>query len=358
MANEMRIEEPTGRCFKFAGRSVRLGGALGVLVLLVGTLAAANDVKDVKLSSAQRMAIFRTFLAERPFVHRAFSKGKTGIRIERDQITPSEAEMNSLIAQFGSAAKVGERVQITAVRFEHQGIVFEINGGPVKHKSWKDHINVGMNGADPRSRQPSQPNNDSVYVDSNGSSVFLALTGDAASLTTDQIKDMLLPVLDFKATSVAEAYQKSLPPVLAKAIKDHHALVGMDKEMVSNAMGRPPRRVREKDYEEWIYGNPPQDVQFIRFREDKVVQIEEMKVSGEKVVRTQDEVGDLGGSLNASAKKETPGAMAAADSAPEQPSKPPTLLRPGEKAGDDAARESKRDPNLKPPPDVSAPGPK
>ena len=41
----------------------------------------------------------------------------------------------------------------------------------------------------------------------------------------DQIKDLLLPVLDFKTQSVAEAYQKSLPPMLAKAVKDHRALV-------------------------------------------------------------------------------------------------------------------------------------
>lgn len=348
-----------GRCFKFAGRSVHSAGCvLGVLLLLVGTLAATDDVK---LSGAQRMAILRTFLAERPFVHRAFPRGKTGIRIEGDRITPSEAEMNSLIAQFGPAAKVGERVQVTDVRFEHEGIVFEINGGPVKRKSWKDRISIGPIGGDPRSSK-SQPDSDSVYTVSNGSSVFLAMKSDAASLTTDQIKDLLSPVLDFKTTSVAEAYQKSLPPVLAQAVKNHHALVGMDKEMVTYAMGRPPRRVREQNYEEWIYGDPPQDVQFIRFLEDKVVRIEEMTVSGEKVVRTQDEVGDLGGALNASAKQQTPGAMAVSNPAAgsEQPSKPPTLLRPDEKAGnaDDAARDSKRDPDPKLPPDVSAGGPK
>ncbi len=74
----------------------------------------------------------------------------------------------------------------------------------------------------------------------------------------------------------------------------------MNKEMVGYAMGRPPRRIREtsdgKDYEEWIYGAPPHDVEFIRFEGDKVVRIEDMKVSGEKQVRTQNEVGrQLGG---------------------------------------------------------------
>ncbi len=323
-----------------------------VLLLLVATLAAADNAK---LSEAQRVAIIRTFLAERPFVHRAFPRGKAGVRIEGDKITPAEAEMNQLIAQYGTAAKSGERVQITAVRFEHHGIVFEIDGGPANRKSWRDRVSVGVNGVDPRGA----PHEGDVYTNSRGSSVFLAIKDDAASLTADHIKEMLSPILDFKARSVAEAYERSLPPVLVQAIRNHRALVGMDKDMVIYAMGRPPRRLREsadgKDYEEWIYGDPPQEVKFIRFLDDKVVSIEEMKVSGEKVVRTQDEVGDLGGTLDASAKKQTRPEAMATDSAAgtEQPSAPPTLLRPGEKqvGADDATRDA----NPKLPPDVSAP---
>lgn len=359
-ANAYRHFQPIAYCLKYAGHTVHSTGCvLGILVLLIGTLASTHlaFAKDVKLSGEQRMAILRTFLSERPFVHRALPRGNAGVRIEGEKITPSDADMNQLLAQFGTVAKPGERVQITAIRFEHEGIVFDINGGPVKRKSWRDRVSIG--GINPGSSQD-QPGSDGVYTQSNGSSVFLALKGDAASLTTDQIKDLLSPVLDFKTMSVAEAYMKSLPPVLADAVKNHHALVGMDKEMVTYAMGRPPHRVREKNYEEWIYGNPPQDVQFIRFIEDKVVRIEDMKVSGEKQVRTEDEVGDLGGALSASSKKQ-PDAMAGSSPAveSEQPRKPPTLLRPGEKAGNaDETQDSKRDADPKPAPDVSAGEPK
>ncbi len=346
--------DPTTYCLKYADQIVHSTGCtLGILVLLIGTLASAHPAfaNDGKLSGEQRMAILRTFLSERPFVHRAIPRGKAGVRIEGEQITPSDADMNALLTQFGAVAKPGERVQITAIRFEHDGVVFDINGGPVKRKSWRDRVTIG--GINPGSSQD-QPGSDNVYNESSGASVFLSIKGDAASLTTDQIKDMLSPVLDFKTMSVAEAYMKSLPPVLAEAVKNHHALVGMDKEMVTYAMGRPPRRVREKNYEEWIYGNPPQDVQFIRFIEGKVVRIENMNVSGEKVVRTRDEVGDLGGALSASTKKQ-PDAMAGS-SDPER--KPPTLLRPGEKAGNaDETQDSKRDADPKPAPDVTAAGP-
>jgi len=45
---------------------------------------------------------------------------------------------------------------------------------------------------------------------------------------------------------------------------------------------RPPQKVREKDdkgkeFEEWIYGAPPQDVVFVRFSGDEVVSSEDRK---------------------------------------------------------------------------------
>ena len=82
---------------------------------------------------------------------------------------------------------------------------------------------------------------------------------------------------------------------MQEAIKNHKILVGMDREMVIYAMGRPPKKIRDKDdtgadYEEWIYGDPPQEVQFVRFQGNFVARLEIMTVDGEKVVRTQNEV--------------------------------------------------------------------
>lgn len=326
------------------------------MLLAISGLATAED----KLSGAQRQEIIRAFLAEHPFVHRALPRGKAGVRIEEDgKISPSDAELNQLIAQLGPAAKVGERALITSVHFVHRGIVFDINGGPVKRKKWSDRVNVGVSGIDPRGGQP-QATDDNVYNNSSGSFIFLALKEDVGSLTAEQIKDRLSPILDFKSMNVAEAQQKNLPPVLAAAIKNHHALVGMDKDMVTYAMGRPPRRLREsqegQDYEEWIYGAPPQDVEFIRFVGDKVIRIEEMKVTGEKVVRTQNEVGDLNGTLEASSgdasgqKHTRPDSIAAPG---DERRSAPTLLRPGEKSS--STGDGTRDPNPNPAPDTSTP---
>ena len=80
-------------------------------------------------------------------------------------------------------------------------------------------------------------------------------------------KDLLRPVFDFNAKSAVEAYLDTLPPKVRDAIRQHQILVGMNRDMVMASKGRPPKKIREKDgeteYEEWIYGEPPQDVDFV-----------------------------------------------------------------------------------------------
>ena len=102
---------------------------------------------------------------------------------------------------------------------------------------------------------------------------------------------MLRPVFDFDAKSAVEAYLDTVPPKLKDAIKAHQVLVGMNREMVIYSKGRPPTKTREKDgeieCEEWIYGEPPADVDFVRLVGDEVVRLESMKVDGEKVVHTK-----------------------------------------------------------------------
>jgi hypothetical protein len=317
---------------------------LALVLLLAPGLAMAGDSK---LNEAQRTQIIRDFLAERPWVHCALPRGKAGVRIEEDgKLTPSAAEMKQRVEQIGPAAKAGERVKITAVRFVHHGIVFDINGGPVKRKKWTERVQVGVNGIDPHASQ--NQSDDSVYIESSGSSVLLVLK-DESALSSDQIKERLAPVLDFKAMSRVEAFEKSLPPLLAAAVKNHKVLVGMDKEMVLVAVGRPARRLREtkdgRDLEEWIYGAPPQDVEFVRFLGDKVVSIEDMKVTGEKLERTESEVDEAGGTLDASAgKHERADAAASAAQADEERRGAPTLLRPGEKGTETSPADRDRAP--------------
>jgi hypothetical protein len=351
----MRSPSKTHRSFSatLAPHILRAAGLLLILLLILLLVPVRAAAGESSLSEVQRQQIIRTFLAEHPFVHLALPRGKAGVRVEDGKITPSEAEMAGQVAEFGAVANPGDRAQITAVRFDHHGIVFELNGGPAKRKrDLANHFSVGVNGIEARPA-PGQSPEGREYPGFSGSSVLLVIHTDTASLTTDQIKEMLAPVLDFKAVNRAEAFLRSLPPILAEAVKAHHALVGMDKDVVIYAMGRPPHRLREtrdgREFEEWIYGTPPQDVEFIRFLGDTVVSIEDMKVSGEKRIRTQDEVGGLKGPLNASAKDQP-----RPDSASEEAERPaPTLMRPWEKAP--TTSDASRDPNPEPPPELSPP---
>jgi hypothetical protein len=83
--------------------------------------------------------------------------------------------------------------------------------------------------------------------------------------------------------------------------------------------------VREKDgetdYEEWIYGDPPQDVDFVRIVGDEVVRVETMKVGGQKIVRTEKEIilEKPDKEKDTEAKQEE-----------ERPAGAPSLRRPGE----------------------------
>ncbi len=322
--------------------ALRLALPLLLLLSFPGLVSGETSKPSAKLSGDQRQQIIRAFLAERAFAHRALPRGKAGVVIESGNVSPSEAEA----LQLGTAARPGERVQITGVRFLREGILFEINGGAVKHEKWSERIHVGMGGPDLRSGgQPDgKPSPEQVSPVPTGASVLLKLE-DSAGITAERVKDLLAPVLDFRSVSQAEAYQKNLSPVLAAALKDHRALVGMDRDMVLSAMGRPPRRLREtsngREYEEWIYGTPPEEVQFVRFLHGKVVRIEQMKVTGEKLVRTLDEVGRLDGMLDASTPASTPktdagdfapvvAAPAMAAPAEVESKELPTLLRPGE----------------------------
>ena len=296
-----------------------------VPLLLVNAWAKTNDQSSQPsghLTKEQRLEIIRGLSAELCFARVVFPIGKKGLVLKDGKVvSPTPDDMRQFLAEWGPAVKPGDRAQITNVAIKGDSIRFEINGGPIKKQKWYQRIEVGgMGGMTPISPN-SNPN-----TNPRGSYVDLAFNGHIPSLTPQQVKDMLGPVLDFSAHSAAEAYMATLPPKVRDAIKEHKVLVGMNREMVSYAKGRAPQKTRERDgnvaYEEWIYGAPPQEVEFIRFVGDEVVRVETMKVDGTKVVDTQKQV-DLKQQPTVAQQQPQaePGARAPGA---------PTLRRPGE----------------------------
>jgi hypothetical protein len=218
---------------------------------------------------------------------------------------------------------------ITNIRINNNRIHFDINGGSIKKKKWYDHIQVGMNNN--TMQTPEDPK-----VNPRGSSVELVFDKYIPEMTPEEFKAVLRPVFDFDAKSKLEAYLETVPPKVKDAIQNHDVLVGMNREMVTYSLGRPPKKIREKetdtdvDYEEWIYGEPPKDVHFVRLVGDEVVRVEVMKVNGEKVVRTEKEV-DLG--------EATTVAKTSKDEPEVRPANAPSLRRPGEEPDNDPRKD-------------------
>ncbi len=114
-----------------------------------------------------------------------------------------------------------------------------------------------------------------------GATLYLDFDKPVPDMTPDELKHYLSGLLDFsKQHSAAVQWMNTLPPDIQNAIKDKRPAVGMDREMVLAAIGRPDRKVREKgpdgnETEDWIYGKPPAKTIFVKFEGDKVTQVEQ-----------------------------------------------------------------------------------
>jgi hypothetical protein len=311
-----------------------------LVALIVGPLALAENTPPAKISKTTREEIIHAFNEDLVYIRAPFPMGKTGLKLRNGTVTPNGEELQHLMALWGPAAKAGDQARISDVVIKDNYIRFEINGGPIKKQKWYKHIQIsGANSATPITPSDSSAN-------ARGSFLELYFDKYVPELTGPELKELLRPVFDFDSKSAVEAYLETMPPLVKDAIKNHHVLVGMNGEMVLYAKGRPPKRVRERDgetdYEEWIYGTPPQDVDFVRFVGDQVVRVETMKVDGQKIVRVDKEV-DLGAPTLAKKKDEG------------RPANAPTLRRPGEEMPESSPENPSKIPPVAPTP-VPDPG--
>jgi hypothetical protein len=320
---------------------VRVVPILLALLSVGAPLVLAGSPPPPRMSRETREEILHAFNAELVYIRTSFPMGKTGLRIKNGDITPNGAELQQLMALWGPAAKPGDRARISDVVIKDDHIHFEINGGPIKKQKWYEHIQiVGAATVSPVS--PSDAN-----ANARGSFVDLYFDKYVPEMTGPELKQLLRPVFDFDSKTPLDAYLETVPPKVKEAIINHHVLVGMNHEMVMFAKGRPPKRIREHDgeteYEEWIYGTPPEDVDFVRFVGEEVVRVETMKVDGTKVVRVDKEV-DVGEPTVA--KKQA-----------ERPANAPTLRRPGEEMPDTSPSSTPSPMPPMPPPTTGPPNP-
>jgi len=244
-----------------------------------------NTLQGDRLSEDSRMAIIRAISGEFVRAQIALPGGKDGFHIQANRppapatdstnaATDSSLGPHVYIAARTPAIHQGDRVQITRLEFRDKSIVLDLNGGGRTKWHFRDHIQLDA----PISSSIQGPSGP-PGLEGQGATVYLDFPHRLPDLSPDDLKFKLAPVLDFRMQrSAAVQFAESLPPEFQKAIQDRSAAVGMDHEMVLAAMGRPERKVRERDAdgnetEDWIYGTPPGKTVFVTFQGEKVVRV-------------------------------------------------------------------------------------
>jgi hypothetical protein len=172
-----------------------------------------------------------------------------------------------------------------------------------------------------------------------GCRLTLDFKGHVPELTGSQVKALLAPLISFDVKTPIQAFTDTLPPKLKDAILNHHVMVGMSTEMLMYALGQPQKKIREMEgqmpFEEWIYGQPPKPVQFVRINGNRVIRVEVASVGEAPKIFEKDEVEGLMRTDGTPLNPETPTKTVAMgdvvrDPDTQAPAAPPSLRNPGE----------------------------
>jgi hypothetical protein len=232
------------------------------------------------LSEQSRLQLLRYVDGEYAKVLMPLPGGKGGYHFKAGA-TPDQDSLRKALMSSGAALNVGDSVQITKMEFHDRDIQVDINNGPKGKTSWRDRVQIsGGMGMPVNTRTTTTPENGPVVPSKTGATIFLDFDRSVPDMTGEQLKAYLSRVLDFAKRSAAVQYTDSLPPKMRDAIAAKRAEVGMDRDEVTAALGRPERKVREhdpdgNDTEDWIYGKPPAKTTFVSFQGDKVVRVTE-----------------------------------------------------------------------------------
>jgi hypothetical protein len=245
-----------------------------------GTPSQAHAAKNTTLQDNSKLALIRYVSGEFAKAVKPMPAGKEGFLIYVGKPLNSEM-LDRAVATHGAAVNTGDSVQITRLEFRSHQIVVDVNGGGHGKKSWRDHIQIGIGGVPSVQSTSTQETGPPGLQPGMGSTIFLEFNKPLPDLAPEDLKQLLSPFLNFaKERSAAVQWFDTLPPEMKKAIQDRKPVVGMDREEVVAAIGKPDHKVRERDsdgndIEDWIYGQPPSRTVFVRFTGERVTGIKQ-----------------------------------------------------------------------------------
>ncbi len=242
----------------------------------------APALRAQKLSEDDRVEILRGIMSEYATVKTYLPRSKKPLPYFATGQWDHQA-WQQIGQQLGVAARVGDEVQITHVDIDEDKIILEINNGMKGPKgAWKNHVQIGIG---PTLSPINQQQNSNAP---SGTSIAVIFSGPVPEIKADELKKIMAPVLDFDKESATTNYVDTLPAPVQAAIKSKKVIVGMDRDEVLLAMGRPRQKERDvstdgTETEDWIYGDPPGKITFVTF-------------TGSKVTKVKEAYADLGGS--------------------------------------------------------------
>jgi hypothetical protein len=247
-----------------------------------GQTPAQQGPKKPTLQESSKLELIRYVSGEFAKASKSLPAGKEGFLLYVEKPVNQEL-LQRAVATHGAAVHAGEQVQITKLEFRDHTIVVDVNGGGRGKRRFLDHVQIGMGGGAPtmRSKTEAQEVGPPGLQPGAGSTLFLEFNKSLPDLSPEDLKQLLSPFLDFaKQRSASVQWFDTLPTDIKKAIQERTARVGMDREMVVAAIGKPGHKVRERDsegneIEDWIYGTPPDRTVFVRFTGDKVTSIKQ-----------------------------------------------------------------------------------
>jgi hypothetical protein len=246
-----------------------------------GQTPAQHGPKKATLQESSKLELIRYVSGEFAKAAKSLPAGKEGF-LQYVEKPVNEELLQRAVATHGAAVHAGEQVQITKLEFRDHTVIVDVNGGGRGKRRFLDHVQIGMGGAPTmRTKTEAQEVGPPGLQPGAGSTLFLEFNKSIPDLSPDDLKQLLSPFLDFaKQRSASVQWFDTLPTDIKKAISEKTPRVGMDREMVVAAIGKPAHKVRERDsqgneIEDWIYGTPPDRTVFVRFTGDKVTSIKQ-----------------------------------------------------------------------------------
>lgn len=237
------------------------------------------QTKAATLQESSKLALIRYVSGEFARATKSLPAGKEGLIVNVGKPLNNEL-LDRALATHGAAVNNGDKVQITALDFRDREIIVDLNGGGRGKKHLRDRFHIELSGIPTaQTTTEEQETGPPGLQPGMGSTIYLDFNKPVPDLSPADLKHLLSPFLNFSGErSASVEWVDTLPPAMKKAIADRRPMVGMDREEVIAAIGKPDHKVRERDAagndtEDWIYGEPPSKTVFVCFVGDRVTTI-------------------------------------------------------------------------------------